>query len=431
MMTAGIYLEPVPLAARRAAMFNSAEISQLPTLEESLDDCAHLFHIFKHTLEMSGNVGIVAIRLDYGLLLPDELHSAIASLIRLLGRKLSGRIAGTYKSGMRDFYLLLIPDGAYNDTLFSVDLKLIKTQLKRLSEHPAMNRQILLTGSRREVSLKTEGIFLSNRFGESPENLLFRAFQDLFGAPLQSEECDDSEESAIHEIIAREQISPLFQRIVNLDDSTVYGYEALSRISSHSLISNSEQLFTSAARYGVVAPLEILCRKKALQRVKQLSLDGRLFLNVSAQLLQSDDHCHGITRAMLDEMQLEQRKVVFELSERTNIEDYGLFLKGVDYYRKQGYSIAIDDLGSGYAGLQMLAEVEPEYVKLARSLISFIDRSSTKRALVESIVMFCEKTGARVIAEGIERAEELEYLRSTGVHMGQGYFIGRPTVNGE
>ncbi|NJD90055.1 MAG: EAL domain-containing protein [Geobacter sp.] len=408
----------------------SVQIPALPSIEESIDDCTYLFAIFRDSLEKHGNAGIVAIRLEYGVFLPEALNPAVEALIRIVGKNLSGRIAGTYKSGVMDFYLLLIPAGSYNDTLFMKDLRLIKAQLKRLQGHPLMNRQILPLGSRREISLKVEGVFLNNRIGESSDNALFRAFHDLFGAPLQTGFAQSHDIAAVEEIIHNELITPLFQQIVDLGNGTVYGYESLSRISSPGLISNSEELFAKASQYDLVAPLEILCRKKALWRAKELGLDGRLFLNVSPLLLQAKDHGHGVTRNMLDEMNLGLNKVVFELSERTNIEDYDLLLKGVNYYRRQGYSIAIDDLGSGYAGLQMLAEVEPEYVKLARSLISFIDKSTTKQALVESIAMFCNRIGSLVIAEGIERPEELAYLKAVGIHMGQGYLLAKPSETG-
>jgi EAL domain-containing protein (putative c-di-GMP-specific phosphodiesterase class I) len=102
--------------------------------------------------------------------------------------------------------------------------------------------------------------------------------------------------------------------------------------------------------------------------------------------------------------------------------------RAVAHYREQGYSIAIDDLGSGYAGLKMLAELEPDYVKLARFLISGIDTSCTKQALVEALVTFCGRIGAKVIAEGIERPEELAYLSFAGVAFGQGYLLAKPAA---
>jgi EAL domain-containing protein (putative c-di-GMP-specific phosphodiesterase class I) len=406
---------------------NPVGLTRQQRLDESIDNCTHLFTTFKLTLEKSGKAGIVAIHLDYGEFLPETLMSSVAILLRILGKKLAGRVGGMYKSGMKDFFLLLVPSGVYDDRLFRQDLTLIQAELTRLDGHALMNRQILPLGSDRDVSIKVEGVYLTNRIGESSDNALFRAFQELFGAPLQSDSRQTVELAAIEEIINDGLITPVYQPVVHLQSGTIYGYEALSRISLPSIIRNSEELFAKSGSYGLASSLELLCRKKALNKVRELAIPGKIFLNVSPALFQSSDHERGITATLLEELNIERSRIVFELTERTIIEDYDLFLRGVDHYREQGYSIAIDDLGSGYAGLQSLARFEPEYVKLARFLIDSIDVSSTKQALVESLVTFCNKIGAMVIAEGIERPEELEYLQSTGVHFGQGYLLGKPS----
>jgi EAL domain-containing protein (putative c-di-GMP-specific phosphodiesterase class I) len=409
---------PIPL---------SPQSIHLPRLEESIGDCTHLFGTFKATLEHSGHAGIVAIHLDHGEFLPDALMAAVALLLRKLGRRLSGRVAGTYKSGMQDFFLLLIPAGHYDDSLFRRDLSLIQAELTRLDGHALMNRQILPLGSDREVAIKVEGVYLTTRIGESSDNVLFRAFQELFGAPLSPDDGQTAERGAIEEIISRGLIAPVYQPVVHLHDGTIHGYEALSRISQPGIISNTEELFAKSGEYGLASALEMLCRKKALANVRSLNVPGKIFLNVSPALFQTSDHERGITATLLDELRLERSRIVFELTERTVIEDYDLFLRGVAHYREQGYSIAIDDLGSGYAGLQILACLEPEYVKLSRFLIANIDRSSTKQALVEALVTFCSKIGALIIAEGIERPEELAYLQSVGIHFGQGYLLAKPS----
>ena len=402
------------------------DLRRLPRLDESIDNCTHLFTTFKQTLEKSGKAGIAAIHLDHGEFLADTLMGAVAILLRVLGRKLTGRVVGTYKSGMKDFFLLLIPSGAYDERLFRQDIALIQAELKRLDSHSLMTRQILPLGPEREVEIKVEGVYLTNRIGESTDNALFRAFQELFGAPEQPGNCRTAEQSAIEEIISGRLITPVYQPIIHLQSGSIYGYEALSRISRPGIIDNVEELFSKSGEYGLASALEMLCRKKALDKVCELAIPGKIFLNVTPALFQSSDHERGVTATLLDDLQIERSRIVFELTERTIIEDYDLFMRGVAHYREQGYSIAIDDLGSGYAGLQILARLEPEYVKLSRFLIANIDSISTKQALVECLATFCKKIGAQVIAEGIERPEELAYLRSIGIQFGQGYLLGKP-----
>ena len=270
---------------------------------------------------------------------------------------------------------------------------------------------------------------MSRRHEEKEDNALFRALQELFSASSAPAACDPPERREIEEIIAGGLITPVFQPIVSLSDGTILGYEALSRMTRPGLLANSEALFAKAVQYGLTSRLEMLCRRRAIVRARELELTGRLFLNVCPSLLLASDHERGATAAFLDEMGLNRSDITFELTERTLIEDYGLFRRVLSYYRGQGYSMAIDDLGSGYAGLKMLSELEPEYVKLSSYLIRDIDRSETKQALVDALVTLCGRIGSRVIAEGIESAQELGYLKKAGVTLGQGYFLARPSEN--
>jgi EAL domain-containing protein (putative c-di-GMP-specific phosphodiesterase class I) len=98
----------------------------------------------------------------------------------------------------------------------------------------------------------------------------------------------------------------------------------------------------------------------------------------------------------------------------------------VDYYRSQGFKIAIDDLGSGFAGLNMLAHLEPYMVKIDRSLVDYIDCSPRKQMLLQSLIAFCHKINVLVVAEGIERREELEKLIIMNVDLGQGNYLAKP-----
>jgi EAL domain-containing protein (putative c-di-GMP-specific phosphodiesterase class I) len=232
----------------------------------------------------------------------------------------------------------------------------------------------------------------------------------------------------IEQIIAQRQIAPVFQPIVALRDGMVHGYESLSRLTHPGSISSPEELFDKARQYGLTAKIETLCRDKALTHASHIGLSGLIFLNVCPALLHTEEHRRGYTANLLAQLGIDRSRVVFELTEKTLIDDYALFERGIEHYRSQGYKIAIDDLGEGYAGLKMLAQVIPDYVKLARFLVTEIDRVAHKQFLVEAILCFCKKLGVQVIAEGIERPEELQYLAAIGVDFGQGYLLGKPAV---
>ncbi|MDO9079437.1 MAG: EAL domain-containing protein [Desulfuromonadales bacterium] len=237
-----------------------------------------------------------------------------------------------------------------------------------------------------------------------------------------------SERLEIEQIIARRQIEPVFQPIISLRDGIVHGYESLSRLTHTGTITKPEVLFDQARKHGLTVRIETLCRDKALTHASQIGLAGMIFLNVCPGLLHTEEHRRGYTAHLLAQLGIDQTRVVFELTEKTLINDYALFERGVEHYRSQGYKIAIDDLGEGYAGLKMLAQVIPDYVKLARFLVTEIDKSPIKQALVEAILCFCKKIGVQVIAEGVERSEELQYLAAIGVDFGQGYLLGKPAA---
>jgi len=118
---------------------------------------------------------------------------------------------------------------------------------------------------------------------------------------------------------------------------------------------------------------------------------------------------------------------VLEITERTAIKDYPKFRGRLKDFRDRGYRFAVDDAGSGYAGLGSIANLEPDFIKLDISLINCIDANFIKQNLVETMVRFANDQNAKVIAEGVERAEEYATVKQLGVHLVQGFFLHPPT----
>jgi EAL domain-containing protein (putative c-di-GMP-specific phosphodiesterase class I) len=119
-------------------------------------------------------------------------------------------------------------------------------------------------------------------------------------------------------------------------------------------------------------------------------------------------------------------RVVIEITERTAIKDYPKFRERLRAFRERGFRFAVDDAGSGYAGLGSIANLEPDFIKLDISLINAIDTNFIKQNLVGTMVRFANDLGARVIAEGVERAEEFDTVQHLGVHLVQGFYLHRP-----
>lgn len=385
----------------------------LPRIETTLDGGGRLFGRFSRQLRQAGETGVAAILFSGDLPL-DTLRFVRRFLLGLKGM-IVGNVEGVFRAGEREYILLVRPGLAYGEAAFGLDLATMRRELCRAR---------LTYGLKGDAEI--QGVFLSNSRNESPGSLLFGAFRELLSGKGKHDGDGLRDEAALEEIIGKELVTPVYQPVIDLGTGEVHGYEALTRMTVSGLFSDTEQLFSRAERFPDLASrLDMLCRRKALLRAGELGITERIFLNVCPALLQRE-HRKGVTAALLEELGIPRSRITFELTERTVIDDYELFSRILSHYRQQGYSIAIDDLGTGYAGLNMLARLEPEYVKLSRSLIDGIDAAPTRQALVEALVIFCRRTGARVIAEGIERSEERDFLAQAGVHFGQGYLLCPP-----
>jgi EAL domain-containing protein (putative c-di-GMP-specific phosphodiesterase class I) len=209
--------------------------------------------------------------------------------------------------------------------------------------------------------------------------------------------------------------------ILVADTRQVYGYEALARGTLRTLRS-PEIMFDVAAEADLLWELGRLCRSKAIESMQtRLTRGELLFLNV-------DPHDFADPQfSQLDREVAEPHRVVIEITERTAIKDYPKFRGHLAALRERGYRFAVDDAGSGYAGLGSIANLEPDFIKLDISLINCIDTNFIKQNLVETMVRFANDQGAQVIAEGVERAEEYETVKGLGVHLVQGFFLHRPS----
>lgn len=227
-------------------------------------------------------------------------------------------------------------------------------------------------------------------------------------------------------IIRERQLSARFQPIIQMDDGQILGYEGLIRGPSDSTLHSPINLFQAAAEHNLSVTVEHLCRRIVLEQFKALNLPGKLFLNVSPECLLQRDARHGETLDYIHEIGINPQRVIIELTEYQPTHDYALLYEAVLHYRKMGFEIAIDDLGEGFSSLRLWSELHPEFVKIDMHFIQGIDKDSVKRQFVKSIQSIAEKSGSKVVAEGIETQAELLTLLELGVACGQGYHIAKP-----
>ena len=228
----------------------------------------------------------------------------------------------------------------------------------------------------------------------------------------------------LRDIIRRKRINTLFQPIVWSADQTVFGYEVLTRGPAHSSFINSDMLFSFAREAKLAWSLESIALETALRRLRVMDLRDRKFLlNLEAEMfVESEFRIHE----MVSFFAANRGHFVFELTERAAIEDYATFRRLLDEFREKGIEVAIDDAGSGYASLEAIAALSPDYLKITKGLISTLAREPIKQDLVRMLVDLAGKTGAKTLAEGIETLEEFEMCRELGVDLLQGYYFAHP-----
>ena len=232
----------------------------------------------------------------------------------------------------------------------------------------------------------------------------------------------------IRRIIEERDITTYYQPIVKLDQGEIIGYEALSRGPVNSILHSPLALLTAAENNDMLWELEILFRSLAIEHASGLSHHQFLFLNVDPNIIRDPKFEKGLTREYLDKFGVSPDKIIFEITERTAIDDYDTFKKILNYYTDQGYKIAIDDAGAGYSGMNTIVETKPGFVKIDMNIVRNIHKDSFKQAIVKSFVQLGASTNIKIIAEGIENKDELRTLIRLGVYAGQGFYFQRPAA---
>lgn len=230
----------------------------------------------------------------------------------------------------------------------------------------------------------------------------------------------------LNKILKNKLISTVFQPIVNLQDGAVLGYEALSRGPADSILERPDQLFSAATDFDKIWELDYLCRITAIKSAFPSIDDKILFINVDPKVLYDKFFHQGSTKIILSENNIDISKIVFEITEKTAITDFSNFKDILENYRSQGYRLALDDVGSGYSGLTLLAQSSPQFIKIDLELIRNCDKDKNKQAIIKALVDFSKASSIKTIGEGIESCNELKTLIKLGVNFGQGYFLGRP-----
>jgi EAL domain-containing protein (putative c-di-GMP-specific phosphodiesterase class I) len=176
-------------------------------------------------------------------------------------------------------------------------------------------------------------------------------------------------------------------------------------------------VFAEAHSIGLGDRLELLALERAADHLA--TVDGYVAMNISPATLLTAE-CGDLLR------RLPLPRVLLELSEHDQVEDYGLLSAALAPFRALGMGLAIDDVGAGFSSLRHIVVTAPDVIKIDRSIVTGLDSDPVLTKLVQSLVEFGHGCRVRVVAEGVETAAEAAALRSLGVDYGQGWYYGRP-----
>ncbi len=215
--------------------------------------------------------------------------------------------------------------------------------------------------------------------------------------------------------------SMAFQPIVDISSNSIYGYEALVRgLNDEGAASILSQL-NDGNRYK----FDQAIRVKAIDLAKKLDLQGMLSINFLPNAVYKPETCIRATLEAANELGFPLNRLQFEVTEGEEVKDHHLKNIFIEY-KKHQFLTAIDDFGAGYAGLNLLAELEPDVLKLDMALTRNINADRVRRSLVFATLAACRELSIKVIAEGIETREECLTLADEGVTLFQGYYFAKP-----
>ena len=213
-----------------------------------------------------------------------------------------------------------------------------------------------------------------------------------------------------------------YQPIVDLRDRSIFAHEALVRgTAGEGALSVLDQV-TEANRYR----FDQLCRTKAIEGAAQLGMQTNLSINFMPNAVYRPELCIRSTLQAAKKYNFPIDRLIFETLESQHVDNYRHLTNILREYREFGFKTAIDDFGAGYSGLNLLADFQPDLIKLDMALIRDVNRDRVRQAIVRGIVTICADLHVTVIAEGIESAGERDFLADCGIFLMQGYWFAKP-----
>jgi EAL domain-containing protein (putative c-di-GMP-specific phosphodiesterase class I)/DNA-binding response OmpR family regulator len=402
--------------ARMRELFFDAT-TELPTLAVVVDDLRRMvdagesLQVFCMEIEPLFRLGERNYWETFDRLRRDFVRGLHVMVNPLLGNDV---IIATSHAGANDFYC------------FARNFKGVQTQTTKNLERTA---RAALRSLSVDPDIADEIVIFAGGSTTQPQPVI--AQRILYNAVREAKDSAERRETryynSLRERVARSvharTIRTVFQPLLNLQTRDVLGYEALSRGPAGSEIESPDVIFEIARDFDLIWDLERLCIENVEPFLPEISKRGYLFFNLESHFIQQ---LQQRGTQVFDPFLKHRNSIVIEITERSAIRDYRTFRRTLHNLKSMGFKIAIDDCGSGYASLEAVAELQPDYLKVGHSLFHGLDTDPIRTKLVDLVARCAETVGATTIAEAIENEAQLRICKDLGIQHGQGFLFARP-----
>jgi EAL domain-containing protein (putative c-di-GMP-specific phosphodiesterase class I) len=230
-------------------------------------------------------------------------------------------------------------------------------------------------------------------------------------------------------ILNNKQLKTYFQPIIDVKKNEIFAYECLSRgIREDGSLMGSHLIFKTASKNDLLYYLDREARECALTNAIANNINKKIFINFVPTSIYNPETCLKDTLGWVNKLGLDPYNIVFEIIETENIVDIDYLRAFLDEYRKKGFEIALDDIGSGYSSLSLLSDLKPDYVKVDMGIIRNIDDDPFKQSIFKALAYITKQNNIKLLAEGVETKNELNFCISQGVDYAQGFYFAKPTL---
>ncbi len=257
--------------------------------------------------------------------------------------------------------------------------------------------------------------------------------QQQMGKLVQAERMSEfvpRKDSPVARLLEARALETWLQPVVDAASEAVVGHECLARAhhpDDGRLITPGDMIGWARAE-NLLFMFDRFCRETHIKRAAAtgLAADHMFLINFLPSVIYEPEFCLRTTVNAIECTGLRPEQIVFEVVETESVEDHGHLRAILSCYRKNGFRAALDDLGAGYSGLSLMADLEPDPIKIDRSVVARADESEAHAPVCRAIIELGRSEGRQVLAEGVETQSQRGYMRMLGVDMMQGYFFGWP-----